>query len=221
MRDQQRKLTTQNVGNVGLYYVCYQLSRRGWNVMPTARNARGVDVVIYNQDATRTHTLQVKTLSKRYGVPLEIKVQRPLRNCCEVRRSIHRLERSVTFAAEAFVIRCPIGHEILQEPTEGDMYDDEAFRKRIRNFGSRLAALRVVDRLRGRAEGADERMGKELFSLYCVACHGFSGKGEGPVASVKSRPPVFRPRAMALLSLWLAYRLWGRTVVTTIAGFAY
>jgi mono/diheme cytochrome c family protein len=31
--------------------------------------------------------------------------------------------------------------------------------------------------------------GKELFSLYCVACHGFSGKGEGPVApALKTRP---------------------------------
>lgn len=27
-------------GNIGLYYVCYELSRKGWKVMPTARNAR-------------------------------------------------------------------------------------------------------------------------------------------------------------------------------------
>jgi len=31
--------------------------------------------------------------------------------------------------------------------------------------------------------------GKELFSVYCVSCHGFSGKGEGPVApELKTRP---------------------------------
>ena len=31
--------------------------------------------------------------------------------------------------------------------------------------------------------------GRELFSVYCVACHGFSGKGEGPVApALKTRP---------------------------------
>jgi hypothetical protein len=53
----------QIVGNMGLYYVCYRLSRLGWNVMPTARNARGIDVLIYSQDATRTHAIQVKTLS--------------------------------------------------------------------------------------------------------------------------------------------------------------
>jgi hypothetical protein len=63
-------LSNQVVGNVGLYYVCYRLSRHGWNVMPTARNARGVDVVIYSQDALRTHTVQVKTLSKASPVPL-------------------------------------------------------------------------------------------------------------------------------------------------------
>ena len=65
-----KKHPTQVVGNVGLYYVCYELSKRGWNAMPTARNAKGVDVVVYNQDATESHTIQVKALSKRSPVPL-------------------------------------------------------------------------------------------------------------------------------------------------------
>jgi len=60
----------QTVGNIGLFYVCYRLSLLGWNVMPTARNARGVDILIYSQDATRKHTVQVKTLSKGSPVPL-------------------------------------------------------------------------------------------------------------------------------------------------------
>ena len=64
----------QTVGNAGLFYVCYRLSRMGWNVMPTTRNARGVDIVIYNQDASRTHTIQVKTLSKGSPVPLGTKL---------------------------------------------------------------------------------------------------------------------------------------------------
>jgi hypothetical protein len=33
-------LDPQITGNVGLYYCCYRLSQLGWNVMPTARNAR-------------------------------------------------------------------------------------------------------------------------------------------------------------------------------------
>lgn len=60
----------QTVGNIGLYYVCYRLSRLGWNVMPTARNARGIDLVAYSQDASRMLAIQVKTLSKRAPVPL-------------------------------------------------------------------------------------------------------------------------------------------------------
>ncbi len=38
--------------------------------MPTARNARGVDVVAYSRDCSRFIGVQVKALSKRYDVPL-------------------------------------------------------------------------------------------------------------------------------------------------------
>ena len=61
---------SQVTGNVGLYFVCYHLSRLGWNAMPTSRNARGIDILAYDADCTRTISLQVKTLSKRAPVPL-------------------------------------------------------------------------------------------------------------------------------------------------------
>ena len=64
----------QVVGNVGLYFVCYHLSRLGWNVMPTARNAKGIDILIYSQDAERKFTVQVKALSKSSPVPLGAKL---------------------------------------------------------------------------------------------------------------------------------------------------
>ena len=64
------KLDAQITGNIGLYFTCYHLSRLGWNVMPTVRNARGVDAVAYSRDATRFVSLQIKTLSKRVPVPL-------------------------------------------------------------------------------------------------------------------------------------------------------
>lgn len=67
---QAPRLPNSVVGNVGLYYVCYQLSRRGWNVMPTARNAKGIDLLAYSDDAKRVLSLQVKALSKRAPVPL-------------------------------------------------------------------------------------------------------------------------------------------------------
>jgi len=63
-------LNNQLVGNIGLYYCCYRLSLHGWNVMPTSRNARGVDIIAYNSDATRYIGIQVKSLSKRNPVPL-------------------------------------------------------------------------------------------------------------------------------------------------------
>ena len=63
-------LNQQTVGNIGLHYVCYRLSRFGWNVMPTTRNAKGIDILVYSQDASRTFTIQVKSLSRRSPVPL-------------------------------------------------------------------------------------------------------------------------------------------------------
>src|SRR5437763_9192255 len=62
-------LNPQITGNVGLYYCCYKLSLLGWNVMPTARNARGVDIIAYSADASRFIGIQVKALSKRNPVP--------------------------------------------------------------------------------------------------------------------------------------------------------
>jgi hypothetical protein len=66
----KEKLPTQTIGNIGLYYVCYRLSLYGWNVMPTSRNAKGIDIIIFSQDASRKRSIQVKTLSKRNPVPL-------------------------------------------------------------------------------------------------------------------------------------------------------
>jgi hypothetical protein len=64
------KHDSQVVGNAGLYYTCYRLSKLGWNVLPTSRNAKGIDIVAYNQDASHTITIQVKSLSRRNPVPL-------------------------------------------------------------------------------------------------------------------------------------------------------
>lgn len=64
------KSTSQIVGNIGMYYVCYQLSTLGWNVMPTARNARGVDIIAYDENSINYLGIQVKTLSGRNPVPL-------------------------------------------------------------------------------------------------------------------------------------------------------
>lgn len=62
-------MKSQIVGNVGLYQVCAELSRLGFNVMPTARNAKGIDIVGYDEHG-KAFTVQVKTLTKRNTIPL-------------------------------------------------------------------------------------------------------------------------------------------------------
>ena len=64
------KLETQIVGNIGMYYACYQLSKSGWNVMPTARNAKGIDIIAYSPNGKSFLGIQVKTLSKRNPIPV-------------------------------------------------------------------------------------------------------------------------------------------------------
>lgn len=66
----KRSKKSQVTGNVGLYFVCYRLSLLDWNALPTSRNAKGIDIIAYNADCSRTISLQVKTLSKRTPVPL-------------------------------------------------------------------------------------------------------------------------------------------------------
>ena len=70
MKKTPHKLSSQIVGNVGLYYACYKLSLLGWNVMPTARNAKGIDIVAYNQTGKRMLGIQVKTLSGKNAVSI-------------------------------------------------------------------------------------------------------------------------------------------------------
>jgi hypothetical protein len=43
----------QTIGNIGLYYACYRLSLFGWNVLPTSRNTKGIDIFIFSQDVCR------------------------------------------------------------------------------------------------------------------------------------------------------------------------
>ena len=66
---------TQITGNAGLNYVAWQLSRRGWHVMPTIRNARGSDLIVTNDDETVYFGIQSKALSKRQAVPLGLSLE--------------------------------------------------------------------------------------------------------------------------------------------------
>lgn len=63
-------MRNQLTGNSGLYHVARELSRRGWHVMPTVRNARGADLYAASDDESRVLPIQSKALSKRDPVPL-------------------------------------------------------------------------------------------------------------------------------------------------------
>lgn len=62
----------QVTGNVGMYFAAYRLSQMGWNVMPTARNARGIDLLAYDAAAGHFLGIQVKALSKLTPPPVPL-----------------------------------------------------------------------------------------------------------------------------------------------------
>ncbi|MCY3745105.1 MAG: hypothetical protein OXH05_02645 [Acidobacteria bacterium] len=64
------KLPPQIVGNTGLYWVCFKLSELNWNVLPTSRNTRGIDIICFRKDGRDTRSIQVKSLSRKSPVPL-------------------------------------------------------------------------------------------------------------------------------------------------------
>ncbi|CAO4178349.1 PD(D/E)XK endonuclease domain-containing protein [Methylorubrum aminovorans] len=60
----------QLTGNAGLYHVARELSRFGWHVMPTVRNARGADLYAAKGEDGIAIPIQSKALSKKAPVPL-------------------------------------------------------------------------------------------------------------------------------------------------------
>lgn len=64
------KNRAQFTGNAGLSYAAWQLSRRGWHVTPTIRNARGSDMLVTDAEEDVKFGVQSKALSKRQAVPL-------------------------------------------------------------------------------------------------------------------------------------------------------
>jgi hypothetical protein len=67
----------QVVGNIGMYFAAYRLSQMGWNVLPTARNARDIDLLAYDAHAGRYLGIQVKALSRpKPPVPLGTSIEK-------------------------------------------------------------------------------------------------------------------------------------------------
>ena len=74
IEDSEEKNNNQITGNIGMYYVCYQLSKDGWNAMPTSRNAKGIDILAYSDDG-KCIGIQVKTISNPVNICFGKKVE--------------------------------------------------------------------------------------------------------------------------------------------------
>jgi hypothetical protein len=140
-------LAHQTVGNVGLYYTCYRLSRLGWNVMPTARNARGIDILIYSEDGARTRTIQVKSLSNRSPVPLGNKLDNLFADFVVICRYVLRDQ------PECFILTPTECKQLAHRGVKGDkvsfwlqpkQYEAEAFREQWERVGPGLVVTPVT-----------------------------------------------------------------------------
>jgi hypothetical protein len=60
-----KKLSTEQSGIAGEYFVAAELSRRGYLAAVTIKNTKGVDILASNRDATKSVGIQVKTNQAR------------------------------------------------------------------------------------------------------------------------------------------------------------
>lgn len=134
------KLGPQVTGNVGLYYCCYRLSLLGWNVMPTARNARGIDIVAYDQGATNFVSVQVKALGRRNPVPLGAMLEK-------VMGDFWVIVNKVSTSPSAFVLLPSEVNELAQRGERDELvsfwlppkaYDQNSFREAWERIGDGL-----------------------------------------------------------------------------------
>ncbi len=59
------KIPTILAGVAGEYFVAAELSRRGWIASISLRNTRGIDILVTNQEASRSITIQCKMSQKK------------------------------------------------------------------------------------------------------------------------------------------------------------
>jgi len=131
MQSQMEKYPNQVTGNIGLYYACYELSKLGWNVLPTSRNAKGVDAIIYHQNGTKTHTVQIKALTKKAPVPFGSKIENMIAEFVIICRSV-REEKPEIFVATKNEIKENIHRQVKNgkvsywlEPKDCEQFRDK------------------------------------------------------------------------------------------------
>ncbi|MGI9296725.1 MAG: hypothetical protein ACR2QC_02360 [Gammaproteobacteria bacterium] len=66
----KEKLSKAITGNFGLFYVCCELSRRGFIATPTARNTEAIDLFVAKPGFAKSLTVQVKSRLSHVGEDL-------------------------------------------------------------------------------------------------------------------------------------------------------
>ena len=61
--------------------------------------------------------------------------------------------------------------------------------RRIAVIGFAFAALATTGLLAEDGSSGDATKGQQIYSIYCVTCHGPAGKGDGPVGKTLTPPP--------------------------------
>lgn len=107
------KLSRQVVGDAGLYYTCFHPSLRGWNAMPTARNAHGIDIVAYDRTGRHFLGVQVKALSSRNPVPLGSSLKK-------VMGDVWVIVNRVTTEPTAFILKSEEVKDLAHRGQKGD-----------------------------------------------------------------------------------------------------
>ena len=105
--------------------------------MPTARNARGVDIIAYNADASRFRAIQVKALTKRDPVPLGLSLDKCMGDFWVIVTEV------ATDSPSAFVLTPPEVKEravstksgTCSGPCSSPSYDHPDFKERWERIG--------------------------------------------------------------------------------------
>jgi hypothetical protein len=79
----------------------------GWNVMPTSRNARGIDIIAYNGEGSCFKGIQVKSLSERNPVPIGNNLDKIMGDFWVIVNNV--LEKPKTFIMRSSEVRERVG----------------------------------------------------------------------------------------------------------------
>jgi len=59
------KLRKEIKGNLGLFLVCTEITKRNLIALPTSRNTKGIDLVVLNDESNKSVGLQIKCSDKK------------------------------------------------------------------------------------------------------------------------------------------------------------